>query len=393
MTYLQLQQSERHPAYGPIIEDVKDLNIPTCDDILDLDELSQDNSIFQNALVPLIKRIKGWNDITEGSQLIVTRVSGALTNCVFFVEKRRVVSNGSPLKVVLRIYGKGVDQLCSRDDELKWLKFLSPYGIGPELLLIFGNGRFEKFLESITLTSKEIRCPNTYIHVAKRIAALHNMAHIYPPEQGTDPLVWTNIAKWYTIVSNNIQNFTEKQRVILQKFNLSSLKDEIRLLKKKLLLIDSPIILAHNDLQPGNILRLTDGSDELVAVDFEYAGYNYRGFDLSNFFCEFMFDFHDPKPHVLHKDRYPKEADKLKFLESYLSDDSISTISDDVLQKLVIECDAFALTSHVMWGLWGLIQCLQSNINFDYFEYAMQRLRMFRALKNKIYKKIDKSFS
>ncbi|KAF0553050.1 putative choline kinase 2 [Gigaspora margarita] len=333
MQYIQVQQPETNHTYEPIIEKPTEI-IPTCDDLLDIDELSQDNERLQNAIVPLIKKIKGWNDITEGSQLIVTRVSGALTNCVFFVEKRQVIDNGSPMKVVLRIYGKGADQFCSRDDELKWLKFLSPYGIGPLLLLIFGNGRFEKFLESTTLTTKEVKCSNTYIHVAKRMASLHNMVHLNPPERGTDPL-----------------------------------------------------------LQPGNILRLTDGSDELVAVDFEYAGYNYRGFDIGNFFCEFMFDYHNPKPHVLHKDWYPKDVDKLKFLESYLSDDSNSPIPDDVLQKLVIECDAFALSSHVMWGLWGLIQSLQSNINFDYFEYAIQRLRLFRAQKNLIYKKIDLTFS
>ncbi|CAG8783197.1 16743_t:CDS:2 [Gigaspora margarita] len=392
MQYIQVQQPETNHTYEPIIEKPTEI-IPTCDDLLDIDELSQDNERLQNAIVPLIKKIKGWNDITEGSQLIVTRVSGALTNCVFFVEKRQVIDNGSPMKVVLRIYGKGADQFCSRDDELKWLKFLSPYGIGPLLLLIFSNGRFEKFLESTTLTTKEVKCSNTYIHVAKRMASLHNMVHLNPPERGTDPLVFVNITKWFSIVSNNSQNFSKKQSNILQKFNLSSLKNEIRLMKQKLLLINSPIVLAHNDLQPGNILRLTDGSDELVAVDFEYAGYNYRGFDIGNFFCEFMFDYHNPKPHVLHKDWYPKDVDKLKFLESYLSDDSNSPIPDDVLQKLVIECDAFALSSHVMWGLWGLIQSLQSNINFDYFEYAIQRLRLFRAQKNLIYKKIDLTFS
>ncbi|CAG8716284.1 12336_t:CDS:2, partial [Cetraspora pellucida] len=388
------QPDESHKTYGPIIKDVTDLSIPTCDDFIDIDVLGQDNTKFQNALAPLVKKIKGWENVTEGSQLIVTRVSGALTNCVFFVENKRISDNGNPSKVVLRIYGKGADQFCDREEELKWLKFLSPYGIGPELLLIFTNGRVEKFLESTTLNSQDIKCPTTYIHIAERMASLHNMVHLNPPECDTVPLLWSNITKWYTVIANNIENFSENQRFILRKFDLPSLNNDIRILKEKLLLINSPIVLAHNDLQPGNILRLTNGSDELVAVDFEYAGYNYRGFDISNFFCEFMFDYHDPNPHVLHNDWYPKDVDKLRFLESYLSSsDPTSPLSDVVLQKLLIECEAFQLTSHIMWGLWALIQSLQSNINFNYFEYAMQRLKRFRALKNNIYRMIEKSFS
>jgi thiamine kinase-like enzyme len=39
-------------------------------------------------------------------------------------------------------------------------------------------------------------------------------------------------------------------------------------------LVDSPVVFCHNDLQPGNILRLVD--DKLVVIDYEYGSYNYR---------------------------------------------------------------------------------------------------------------------
>lgn len=50
----------------------------------------------------------------------------------------------------------------------------------------------------------------------------------------------------------------------------------------------------------------------------------------------------------------------------------------EILDSMYKEVNKFALTSHIMWGLWGLIQATQSEIEFDYFEYSLQRLTEFR---------------
>ena len=58
--------------------------------------------------------------------------------------------------------------------------------------------------------------------------------------------------------------------------------------------MDSPVVFGHNDLQEGNILcqKADDGSIvRLAFIDFEYCSYNYRGFDLANHFCEWMYDY------------------------------------------------------------------------------------------------------
>jgi len=192
-----------------------------------------------------------------------------------------------------------------------------------------------------------------------------------------------------TVCSNTFK-YTEEQKEDLKAFELGSLKDEIQDLKIKLR-FNSPIVFAHNDTQYGNILRLTDGSGQLVVVDFEYAGYNYRAFDIANHFCEWMFDYHSSEPHKMHLDWYPNEDQQINFLQSYMkseknltSGDHISTF-DNYLQKLKSEVNAFTLASHVMWGLWGLIQSGQSDIKFNYFAYGMQRLKCFRDSKNYIY--------
>ena len=48
------------------------------------------------------------------------------------------------------------------------------------------------------------------------------------------------------------------------------------------------IVLCHNDLLCGNILHIPATDTNAAAVkliDYEYAGYNYRAFDLANHFC------------------------------------------------------------------------------------------------------------
>ena len=72
-----------------------------------------------------------------------------------------------------------------------------------------------------------------------------------------------------------------------------SLKDEMNSLRKLLDDTPSPVVFCHNDIQEGNILLLSepDSDDNLMLVDFEYSSYNYRGFDIGNHFCEWVYDY------------------------------------------------------------------------------------------------------
>ena len=38
--------------------------------------------------------------------------------------------------------------------------------------------------------------------------------------------------------------------------------------------VNSPVVFCHNDLQPGNILKIKENN--LVVIDYEYGSYNYR---------------------------------------------------------------------------------------------------------------------
>ena len=141
---------------------------------------------------------------------------------------------------------------------------------------------------------------------------------------------------------------------------------------------------------------MTDGSNELVIVDFEYSGYNYRGFDLANHFCEWAYDYHAHEPHKMKHNLYPTTREQDNFLRAYLEVErgSRNVEGDEMEAELAqrrLECDVFSLTSHVLWGLWGILQHYQSRIQFDYLQYAIGRLEEFRRVKEGIYRQLIES--
>ncbi|KAG0049213.1 hypothetical protein BGZ83_005940 [Gryganskiella cystojenkinii] len=491
---------------------------------LDLLHLDADQLAKRTLELLHLMSIQDWSAVQDHTSLKLLRISGALTNCIFLVTGPPSQEGAKPRKVLLRVYGVGLESLISRNDELHWLRNLSTMDIGPSLLGIFKNGRFEEYVESTTLTKDDIRNPRTSRYIAHRMCELHNIVNVFPPPEGCIPQTQDNIARWIPLAQKAIEQICTKdpsKRLVMDEFDFAKFLVEIDEVFRALTVVHSPLVFAHNDTQYGNILRTTDDSGELVVIDFEYAGYNTRGFDIGNHFCEWTADYHSERSSLMHPDRYPTKAEQLNFLEAYMEaeiamcgyhltainlakytkkrrsftsaiasgltkatlsalqvtsavlkrrlssgeiqkDDhktndsntggvvSATAVGDgavhaqgpttvvttditgrsttpspppshaptghigknkgnsaaenehrlqarsgqrhergggdgsggvskaEILDSMYKEVNKFALTSHIMWGLWGLIQASQSEIDFDYFEYSMQRLNEFR---------------
>ncbi|KAG0061040.1 hypothetical protein BGZ92_006564, partial [Podila epicladia] len=131
-----------------------------------------------------------------------------------------------------------------------------------------------------------------------------------------------NIAKWIPLARQAIEVIGRKdaeKRQAMERFGFEQLVSEIDQVEREIAAsVNSPIVFAHNDTQYGNILQTLDPTHELVVIDFEYAGYNTRGFDIGNHFCEWMADYHSARPSLMHQDRYPSKQEQLNFLEAYM---------------------------------------------------------------------------
>lgn len=64
------------------------------------------------------------------------------------------------------------------------------------------------------------------------------------------------------------------------------LEKEYQILKEELLIVDSPVVYAHNDLLLTNILYNRQ-KKSVVFIDYEYTAFNYQAFDIANHFAEF----------------------------------------------------------------------------------------------------------
>ncbi|KAJ2394354.1 hypothetical protein GGI23_004717, partial [Coemansia sp. RSA 2559] len=167
----------------------------------------------------------------------------------------------------------------------------------------------------------------------------------------------------------------------------------------------SPLVFAHNDLLAGNFLRL-ERTGKIEIVDFEYAGYNYRGFDIANHFCEWMVDYTQvEQSDILDPTRYPTEKERHNFLRAYIrakafidanvkanagagKSDSAHPmkirpieLSEEQLCKEVAELDRevalFVTATHLFWGINGLVKASTIDNNFDYVGHAAHRLSYF----------------
>ena len=121
---------------------------------------------------------------------------------------------------------------------------------------------------------------------------------------------------------------------------------EIKTLKQKLHLPNDQLVPCHNDLLAENIVN-KDG--QILIVDFDYSGNNDACFELGNLSIEMEYD----------------DTQINKLIKLYYGEINESIISRINLQGIV---------SDIGWSLWSYVQVKNSNIDFDYKSYAINRL-------------------
>lgn len=361
------------------------------------------------------------------AQIKIHKVSGALTNAVFFVSYPSVRKSRT---VLLRVYGVSSDCFVSRPRELHILHILSSqYGIGPRVYGTFGNGRVEEYFESTTLTASDIRDPTISRWIGARMAELHSV-DIEVVESGSS--FGSKSDGWEIGVKKNVKLWLPPAEEVLalplvnkqvrEELNLTAFRQEWSNYLQWLSSVDnihngSARVFAHNDTQYGNLLRLQrpkDAIDEhrqasisflfdmdvnsfaslyqLIVVDFEYAAPNPASFDIANHFHEWTANYHCSTPHLLETSRYPTYDERRNFYAAYISHTAISgevpTLDDDERELQLREIDQqvryWSPASHAMWAIWGIVQAREdiegdnAEPEFNYLGYSICRMAAFR---------------
>jgi choline kinase len=274
---------------------------------------------FRQALLQILQtiRVPTWtSSALDPEHIKISKVSGALTNAVFFISYTRAVPFGSssttlshpstphltphnsassvqtstPRTVLLRIYGPSSSTLISRTDELHTLHTLSStHRIGPRVYGTFQNGRVEEWFDSSALTAEDLRDPIQSRWIGMRMRELHSVDVI-----GVAAASWNG----QETVVKNVISWRGAAQEVLDMLKAKEEKGEIppghvwHGQREKLDLVSftrawdaywlwlqkwedefgrSEMVFAHNDTQYGNLLRankLPPGKPEHHRVSF-----------------------------------------------------------------------------------------------------------------------------
>lgn len=189
----------------------------------------------------------------------ISRVSGSLTNAVFFVSYP-----SSPRRkiLLLRIYGPSSSTLISRSHELHTLHILSSrYGIGPRVYGTFDNGRFEEYFRSSALTAAQMRDPTISRWIASRMAELHSVdIDIIEKDRSNGFAVHRNVLQWLQpareVLSLSSVPDAFKSDIDFDRFSREWTEYLAWVAEWENKHGASRRVFAHNDAQYGNLLRL-----------------------------------------------------------------------------------------------------------------------------------------
>ncbi|RZC08659.1 putative ethanolamine kinase isoform C [Glycine soja] len=269
--------------------------------------LTIDPSLELPQMTPLVLKLckdmfKAWSNLDD-SCFVVEKISGGITNLLLKVSVKQ--ENCIEETITVRLYGPNTEYIIDRQRELQATKYITAAGFGAKWLGIFGNGMVQSFINAHTLSPSDMREPKLAAKIAKQLQRFH---HVEIPGS-KEPQLWNDVWKFFEKAS--VLEFDDsKMQKTYETISFKEVHDEIVELKGLCDLLKSPVIFAHNDLLSGNIMMNCE-EDKLYFIDYEYASYNYRGYDIGDHFAEyagFECDY----------DLYPNMNEQYHFLRHYL---------------------------------------------------------------------------
>ena len=283
----------------------------------------------------LIQSIPIWKGNIE-----IKTIDGGLTNKNYLIQE-------NSKKFVVRLGDDIPEHLISRSNELIASKAASEANIGPKMIYSGKGILVLEYIESTTLTAKDVR------YKIDLIIPLLKKIHYEIPKK----IFGQSLIFWVFHVIRNYEKFLKDHKSSYSNLLPDLLSQSVRLEKNS-----SPyqIVFGHNDLLPANFL---DDGLRLWIIDWEYAGFNTPLFDLGGLAsnCDFS------------------QKEEIYLLENYFE----KKIDD----KLLLQYNSLKCASLLRETMWSMVSELTSKIDFDYKNYTQENLLKF----NQSYKNLNLS--
>eukprot|EP01083_Nonionella_stella_P067880 179839_1 len=421
-TYQKVPTSLRHwqctscDLFNPLF----DTRCMACFRLQEFNDKSKDH-LIELCKTFINQSLSSWHTLPSNA-FTIEPLTQALSNKLYKIEVK--TSHCDQLRFkrgVLRIFnhriGLTLDQLSSV------YKCFATSGLGAGMLGTFDIGQIEEFIDGHGLNDdKLMHNPELSTNVADILSKIHRLRPVsFNPKQNAmvtklcanikvvasifDRQVerLSNVQKWDFVLQHTTRHSTLNGPMFAELMT-HELHGLVQNIERNGDSMCSDLIFSHNDYHSGNmILQNNDESDEMQTedikadsdaegmvvkvIDYEYAGYNYRSFDFGNFFNELMIDnyYKDAPYFKIDEANYPSEDYRRRFVSSYLDalvDETV--VNDDTVSSMMKEIEYGSMLSHLWWTMWGIVESQRNDIDWDYMEYARQRLSHFFRVKRTV---------
>ena len=263
----------------------------------------------------------------RGREREVEELSGGLTN----VNLKVTTEDGS---VVVRIAQAGSELLAiDRDAERRNSEAAAEAGVGAPVIEYVEDPRLlvVGFIEGHTFTDDDLRDGGHLTRVAAACRQLHEGPRF------VNEFDMFEIQPRYLAIAHE-HGFRLPDRY-------EEFADRAQQIKRALDTKPVATVPCNNDLLAGNFI---DDGQKIWLIDYEYAGNNDPCFELGNLWSE--------------ANLADEQLDEL--MEAY---------DGELLRHRVARARLWGLMSKYGWTLWGSIQSSVSTIDFDFWEWAMEK--------------------
>jgi thiamine kinase-like enzyme len=280
-------------------------------------------------LTEVIARLAALFGTREGG---VRPLEGGITNRNFLVH-----FGGDDY--VVRLPGKDTNLLgIDREAERLATKQAAQLGVGPKVAAMFEDPPclVTCFVEAQPMTSEQLREPQALAEVAQALRGFHESGLELPTDFHVQDLV-----RDYADVARSRGGEPP-----------AAYDDSLRIAGEIVKAVrDHPEHQPrpnHNDLLAANFL---DASDQIVIVDWEYAGMGDPFFDLGNFAVNNELD----------------DADEERLLEAYFGEPATT--------RRAAALKLFRFMSDFREAMWGVVQTSVSELDYDFPDYTDKHFR------------------
>lgn len=296
--------------------------------------MSSDNGLHDEEAIAIVSDfLSSWRDV-KVKDVQLNKIHGGFLNSVYVIKRAKIDgidgNNNTdddnnnkvtePTKLFIRKTGSGVFDRSNFSEhtippvcEVLIAEEVSRRRFGPILYGVFDEGRVEEFLEGHTLTPCDFEDPVINKGIAVAYARFHSIKLPLPKREKT---VLPSLPSPSEYAVRKARDMGYNMDIFDIDWN-----GRAGWLTEESHRINSRVVFCHVDCNLLNIFvrdKPTTGQDKVVLVDYELAGYRYRGFDLGGHFIARMF-------HWAEKDKvsgspYPSRKEREAFIKDYLNE-------------------------------------------------------------------------